>query len=161
MAVIILFGAIVAVTFLMAFVSGRRFGPLALALAAGAMLAGFWSEWLAVLIGGLGVSVPGLPNGVLATVIMTIAPLCLLLLGGPKYQKKHERVLAAVLIALVTAALLVKPLGQFMTLEGDALAVYKVLNEWWRVVVTAGLLAGLADVFMLHTVKVSAAKKKH
>lgn len=160
MGVLMLFGAIVAVVFCLAFVSGRRFGALMLALAAGAMLAGFWSEWLAAVIGGVHVRVPGLPNGVLATVILTIAPLCLLLLGGPKYQKKHERALAAVMIALVTAALLVKPLGQYMALDAASLAVYKVLHGWWQVVVTVGILAGLADVFMLHTGKVPA-KNKH
>ena len=161
MSVVVLFGVIIVAIFLLAFVSGRRFGPLVLALAAGAMLAGFWSEWLAVLIGGLGVGVPGLPSGVLATIIITIAPLCLLLLGGPKYQKKYERALAAVMVALVTAALLVKPFGQFMTLDGDALMIYKVLHEWWQVVVTSGLLAGLVDIFMLHTVKAPLNKKKH
>lgn len=161
MNVALLFGGILIGIFGLVFVSGRRFGPLVLALAAGAMLAGFWAEWLAIVIGGLGVSMPGLPSGVLATVIMTIAPLCLLLLGGPKYQGKYEKIFAAAIVSLVTAALLVKPLGQFMMLDANGLAVYNLLNEWWQLVVTVGLIAGMADVFMLHTVKVSAAKKKH
>lgn len=161
MSVAVVFGGIALVVFGLVLLSGRRLGPLVLALAAGAMLAEFWASWLAVFIGGLGIAIPGVPSGVLASLIITILPLCLLLFGGPRYSKKREKIIAALVVALVTAALLVKPLGQFLVPDATGLAVYKVLHEWWRVVATAGLVAGLADMFLLHTVKLSDAKKKH
>ena len=52
MSVLLVFGLIIGAVFAIAFVSSRRFGPLALALAAGAVLADIWSEWLAIIIGG-------------------------------------------------------------------------------------------------------------
>ena len=121
MSVYILFGAIIAVVFIIAFISSRRFGPMALSLAAGSMLAEMWSEWLVVIIGGLGIDVTGLPQGVIATLIILLAPLLLLLFGGPRYKGKYERVVSAILIALLTAALLVRPLGKYLVLDGDAL----------------------------------------
>ena len=76
----------------LAFVLNRRFGMLALSLAVGALLAELWAEWLAGVIGGLGVSnVAGLPNGVVATIILTVGPLVLLLVTGPKGPGKLLR----------------------------------------------------------------------
>ena len=161
MSVLLVFGAIIGAVFAIAFVSSRRFGPLALALAAGAVLADIWSEWLAIIIGGFGVAVPGLPHGVIATLIILLAPLFLLLFGGPRYQGKYERIMSAVLIALLTAALLVRSLGRYLVLDGDALKMYQLLYEWWQVVVTAGLLLGLIDLFLLHSAPAAHGKKKH
>lgn len=159
MGVVVVFGAIIVSVFLIAFLSGRRFGPLALALAAGSMLAEIWSEWLTIIVSGLGFEIPGLPYGVISTIIILIAPLFLLLFGGPKYFNKFERFASALGIALLTAALLVQPMGRYMTLDGDALAVYTVLVEWWPYVVTAGLGLGLVDLFLLHSAKLPKSKK--
>lgn len=161
MSVYILFGAIIAVVFIIAFISSRRFGPMALSLAAGSMLAEMWSEWLVVIIGGLGIDVTGLPQGVIATLIILLAPLLLLLFGGPRYKGKYERVVSAILIALLTAALLVRPLGKYLVLDGDALKVYQMLSDWWQYVVTAGLVLGLVDMFLLHSASAPHVKKKH
>ena len=53
MSVIILFGAILATVFAVAFVSSRRFGPLALALATGFLLSEWWGSWLTGVLDGL------------------------------------------------------------------------------------------------------------
>lgn len=161
MSILILFGIIVAVAFALAFVSNRRFGPLALALAAGSMLADFWASGLAIIIGGLGVNMPELPSGLLATVVLLMSPLLLLLFGGPRYSGKYQRVASAAMIALLTAALLVRPLGQYITLDGETLKFYKILHDWWQYVATVGLLIGLIDLFLLHSVKLPSSKKKH
>ena len=159
MEVIVIFAAIVILVFLITFISGRRFGPLALSLAAGSMLAEIWAEWLTIIVSGLGFEVPGLPYGVISTIIILIGPLCVLLLSGPKYFTKIERLGSALLISVLAAAFLVRPMGQYMTLNGEALAIYTVLVEWWRYVVTAGLILGLIDLFLLHSVKASKSKK--
>lgn len=161
MSVLLLFGIIVAVVFVVAFVSNRRFGPLALALAAGSMLADFWASSLAIIVGGFGINTPELPSGVLAAVVLLVMPLLLLLFGGPRYSGKYQRIASAMMIALLTAALLVRPLGKHMALDGEALKMYKILNDCWQYVVTAGLLIGLVDLFLLHSVKLPSSKKKH
>lgn len=153
MSVAILFGSIIVVVFLITFLSGRRFGPLALSLAAGAMLAEIWSDWLEIIVAGFGFEVPGLPHGVVATLIILLGPLFMLLFGGPRYFKKFERTASALCIALLTAALLVEPLGRHMVLDNEALRVYSLLAEWRPYVITAGLGLGLVDLFLLHTAK--------
>lgn len=159
MEVVVIFSAIVLVVFLGVFLSGRRFGPLALSLAAGFMLSEIWADWLTIIISGLGFEIAGLPYGVISSVMILLAPLFMLLWGGPRYFKKIERAMSAIVIALLTAALLVEPLGKYMVLDGDALAVYRVMAEWWQYVVTAGLVIGLVDVFLLHTAKVAKPSK--
>ena len=58
MEVLLIFLAIIIVVFFGVFVSGRRFGPLALSLAAGFMLARIWAEWLTIMVSGLGFEIP-------------------------------------------------------------------------------------------------------
>ncbi len=151
MSVIILFGAILAIVFTIAFVSSRRFGPLALSLAAGFLLSEWWASWLTGLLEGLKLVVSWLPNGVIAALTLTLIPLFTLLLGGPRYQRKHEKIISAVAIAFLTASLLVVPLGKYVSLDGQALDLYKIFANNWRYVATLGLVCGVIDLFMLHT----------
>ena len=151
MSIIILFGAILAIVFTIAFVSSRRFGPLALSLAAGFLLSEWWASWLTGLLDGLKLAVSWLPNGVIAALTLTLIPLFALLLGGPRYQRKHEKIISAVAIAFLTASLLVVPLGKYVSLDGQALDLYKIFSNNWRYVATLGLVCGVIDLFMLHT----------
>ena len=151
MSIIILFGAILAIVFTIAFVSSRRFGPLALSLAAGFLLSEWWASWLTGLLDGLKLAVSWLPNGVIAALTLTLIPLFALLLGGPRYQRKHEKIISAVAIAFLTASLLVVPLGKYVSLDGQALDLYKIFANNWCYVATLGLVCGVIDLFMLHT----------
>lgn len=160
MSVVLLFGGVAVAVTALAFVLNRRFGVLALALAAGVLLAELWAEWLAGVIGGLGVSsVVGLPNGVIATIILTVGPLVLLLITGPKGPGKLLRLVSAVLVGMLAAAVLVRPLGKFMTLDADAMKTYKLLSDWWYYVATVGLVVGLVDMSVPLKAKPPAAKK--
>lgn len=151
MSVIILFGAILVTVFVVAFVSSRRFGPLALSLATGFLLSEWWGNWLTGVLDGLKIETGLLPNGVISGLVLTLVPLIMLLLSGPRYQKKHERIVSAIGIAFLTAALLVVPLGKYISLDGQALELYKIFANNWRYVATFGLVCGLIDIFSLHT----------
>lgn len=159
MSVAILFGVIVAVIFAAAFVSSRRFGPLALALAAGFLLAEWWSSWLGSILDGFGMELDWLPNGVIAVLLLLLAPLFALLASGPKYQKKHMKIVSAAGIAFLAAALLVMPLGKFMSLDGQALELYKMFAGAWRYIATTGLVLGVVDLFLAHTASGRSSKK--
>ena len=160
MSMVLLFGGVAVVVTALAFVLNRRFGVLALALAAGALLAELWAEWLAGVISGLGVSsVAGLPNGVVATIILTVGPLVLLLITGPKGHGKLLRLISAVLVGVLAAAVLVRPLGKFMTLDAEAMKTYKLLSDWWYYAATVGLVVGLVDMSVPLKAKAPAAKK--
>lgn len=160
MEVVVLFGGIVVVVFVGAFLSARRFGVLALGLAAGSVLAGLWAEVLAGRFVQFSEvqSIP-MPAGVIASVALLVAPTLLLLLSGPRYRGRWDRVLSAVMVGVLTAAFLVEPLGKYMLLEGQALGVYRWLEGAWQYVVTVGLVLGVIDLFFLHNSSKSKSKR--
>lgn len=162
MNIAMLFGVITVAIFVLAFLSNRRFGVLALSLAVGSMLAEFWTKWLGKMIDNLGFGILGLPNAATAALVLLIAPLMLLMFGGPKYHGKLQRIISAVATALLTAALLSQPLSRLEGIGGEDFVVYKFMRDWWQYIATVGLVAGLIDVFLLHSAKSSHPKRtKH
>lgn len=131
------------------FVSGRRFGLLALGLAMGAWLAEWWSSELAIWWSQLGKQVTGLPTSVLMTLLLTLLPVVAMSLSGPVYQKQRSRVLAAVALVVLAAALLVRPLGLYVQLDGLGWQLYQVVAEQWQLVASAGLLLALTELIVL------------
>ena len=144
-------------------VTGRRIGPLVLAAAAGYIFVELWMEAVRVILGGVGINLPWLPDGVVAALILLLVPMGMLMVGGPKYHKKHEKLVAAAVITLLVAALLVGVLAKYLAVDGAAQTVVRQLTSWRQYIITAGLGVGLADLFLLHTVKTKSkpGPKKH
>ena len=159
MSVLIVFMIIIGVIFAAAFLSARRFGVLALGLAAGSVLASLWGDSLAIWMIKLDVDVSGVSMGAVSTAILQILPIVILVLSGPRYYSKFERILSALAIGVLTAAFLVQPLGKFMVLQSEAASAYNWLAGIWQYVVTVGLAMGIIDLFLLHSSKKSHSKK--
>ena len=163
MNVAVLLLAVLVVIFVVVLVTGRRIGPLALAAAAGYIFVELWMETVRVILGGVGINLPWLPDGVVAALILLLVPMGMLMVGGPKYHKKHEKLVAAAVITLLVAALLVGVLAKYLAVDGAAQTVVRQLTAWRQYIITAGLGVGLADLFLLHTVKTKSkpGPKKH
>ncbi len=159
MEIVILFGGITLISAVIALVSARRLGVLIMGLAVGSILSSLWSDWLSSILVGAGIEFSWLPAGVVSSVALQVAPLAFLLISGPRYAGKIERIFSALMVGAMSAVFLVEPLGQYLVLSGDALTVYKSLLEWWKYIMTAGLIIGVADVFIMHTQKKSDKKK--
>ena len=108
---------------------------------------------------GAGLEISWLPAGVVASVILLVAPLVLLLISGPRYSGKFERIFSSLIVGIMVAVFLVEPLGQFLVLSGEALDAYRHLLDWWKYIMTTGLIIGVVDVFIMHTQKKSDKKK--
>lgn len=143
-----IFGGILIGMFVLGFFSQRRFGVLALALAAGSVLASIWSKQLGDVLEQAGLEAAVLPVGVISSVVLLIAPALLLVLGGPKHHEKSKRAVAALAFAVLGAAFLVEPMGSYITLSGDALTAYTWLLGSYKYVITAGLVLGVLDMFV-------------
>ena len=122
MNVAVLLVAVLAVVFVAVLMTGRRIGPLALAAAAGYVFVELWMEAVRVILGGVGINLPWLPDGVVAALILLLAPMGLLMIGGPVYHKKHEKLVAAAVVTLLVAALLVGWCGTDSSAAADFLA---------------------------------------
>lgn len=163
MNVAVLLLAVLVVIFVVVLVTGRRIGPLVLAAAAGYIFVELWMEAVRVILGGVGINLPWLPDGVVAALILLLVPMGMLMVGGPKYHKKHEKLVAAAVITLLVAALLVGVLAKYLAVDGAAQTVVRQLTSWRQYIITAGLGVGLVDLFLLHTVKTKSkpGPKKH
>lgn len=159
MEIVFLFGGIILVSTVVALVSARRLGVLIMGLAVGSLLSSLWSDWLAEMLVGAGLEISWLPAGVVASIILLVAPLVLLLISGPRYSGKFERIFSSLIVGIMVAVFLVEPLGQFLVLSGEALDAYRHLLDWWKYIMTTGLIIGVADVFIMHTQKKSDKKK--
>ena len=158
MNIVIIYGVILLVLFGMAYVTKRRFGVLGLALAAGAMLSELWAEKLTPIVASAGIQVSAPPLSTIVAVLLVLLPAVLLLTSGPVYNKRSERMIGALMFALLAVALLVEPLGSGLVLEGESLKVYELLFENRVYIVTAGLLVALFDLVFAKT---SRTKSKH
>lgn len=163
MNVAVLLVGVLAVVFVAVLMTGRRIGPLALAAAAGYVFVELWMEAVRVILGGIGINLPWLPDGVVAALILLLIPMGMLMVGGPKYHKKHEKLVAAAVVTLLVAALLVGVLTKYLAVDGAAQTVVQQLTAWRQYIITVGLGMGLVDLFLLHTVKTKSkpGPKKH
>ena len=163
MNVAVLLVAVLVVVFVAVLMTGRRVGPLALAAAAGYVFVELWMEAVRVILGGVGINLPWLPDGVVAALILLLIPMGMLMVGGPKYHKKHEKLVAAAVVTLLVAVLLVGVLAKYLAVDGVAQTVVQQLTAWRQYIITVGLGMGLADLFLLHTVKTKSkpGPKKH
>lgn len=151
MNIVIIYGVILLILFGMAYVTKRRFGVLGLALAAGAMLSELWAEKLTPVVASTGLQLMAPPLATVVAVVLVLLPAILLFTSGPTYTKKTERLIGALLFALLAVALLIEPLGSGLVLEGEALTVYEYLYEYRVYIVTTGLVIALLDLLFTKT----------
>ena len=96
---------IAAVLFVVTFVTKRRYGVMALGLAAGTVLASAWAVNLAAELSQDGLTIPGIGSLSLAAALLIVAPALLLSIGGPAYKKHLQSVIAAAAVAILGALL--------------------------------------------------------
>ena len=147
MDIIIIFAIIAVLLFVASFIAKRRFGLLALALAAGSILSGIWSYDAGLLVGSLGV----FPNGPLTTAVtlavIVLLPAIVLLFHGYSYKTTGGRVFGALMFTLLALAFLVEPLGFALPLEGMGADVYTWLVEYKEVIISVGMVLAVIDLF--------------
>ncbi len=96
--------------FAVAYVSRRRFGILGLALTAGSLLAAYMTKDLSRLIAQYDIPVQPLSAISAASIILTLLPALVLLLGGPHYKKRNDAMVGAVEFTVMAMLLILAPL---------------------------------------------------
>jgi hypothetical protein len=160
MNVVIVFAVIAILLFVPAFITKRRFGLLALALAAGSILSGIWSYDAGLLVGGLGV----FPDGPLTTAVtlslIVLLPAVLLLFHGYSYESMPGRIFGAFMFTLLALAFLVEPLGFALPLEDTGADVYTWLVEYKNVIISIGMVFAIVDLFFTKPAAIIEKKSK-
>lgn len=162
---LIVFVVILAIMFVIAFITKRRFGVLALALFAGSYLAQTWTATTAPFFAPIEPSLAGvgLTAESLAQIVIALLPSFVLLLSGPTYHSKWPRIIGASGYTLLGAVLLTPLLSPLI---GDAdveaaTSITVLIMSNYTLLVTIGLTTAIVDLFLAHSRKSSPDKKHH
>lgn len=159
---IIVFAALALVLFAGAYISKRRFGLLGLALAAGATLSTLWSYDAGLVLASTGLVRDSAITQAATQSLVVLLPALLLLFHGYAYKNNVSRVAGSLLFTVLALAFLVEPIGNALPLQGVGAQVYGLLKEYKDVIISAGVVLALVDLFFTkpthHTEKES---KKH
>lgn len=162
MVVAAIFAVLAIVLFGCAFFSKRRFGLLGLALTAGATLSTIWEHEAGLVLSGFGL----LPQGPLASAItlssVVLLPAVLLLFHGYTYKNTIGRVVGSLLFTILALAFLVGPIGYALVLEGAGAEVYRVFTDNKDLIISAGVVLAIFDLFLTKPApRLDKSKKKH
>lgn len=156
MDVIITLSVIGVVLVVLAFVSKRRFGLLGLALAAGAILSGLWSQEAGLMVSSVGL----IPNGPLADSLalslVVLMPALVLLFHSNKYHKMIPRVFGSLCFGLLALAFLINPLSNYFNMNS-----LENIKSVQPIVISFGLVIAIIDVFLGKSSEKSSKKSKH
>jgi hypothetical protein len=153
-------GLLFAVLFLLSFLTKRRFGVLGLALAAGSLLGLNWTGTLTPFIEQQGVKLVTPPLAAVVNSALILGPPIILLAGGPTYNKIIWRILGSLAFASLAIVFLLDTIGVALQLDGPGLATYKFLLTYKSIIIVAGLVAAIVDVFFTRKPKGRDKKKR-
>ena len=144
--------SILAVLFVLAFVTKRRFGVLALVVAVSYMVYQLWAIELGDLVAGVAIPGVDLPVSVVVGLLALCVPsVVVLFLGGPTYHTKRGRLVGALLYVVAVAVFgLVLLTGSS---EGELLTgvLVEQFLQYQNYLVTAVVAAAIVDIVLTRT----------
>ena len=154
MTFVIIFLLLIAILFGIAFITKRRFGVLGLALAAGSMLSTLWVGDLTPIVAQAGFVLIRPPLESVVASVLILLPAMLLLTSGPSYSAGHQRVMGALLFAILATVLLLQPLGSALIIEGLGERVFDFMTTYQVVIITVCLTVAIMDLLLAKTPKI-------
>lgn len=137
----------------LAYTAKRRFGVLVLALIAGSMLATMWTKDVTPFVATFGFVIVKPPLSSVVAVVMTLLPAVLLLMGGPVVYAKSERIYGSIIFALVGILLVFKWLNDALVIDSTGKILHDSIITYSPLLLTAGIIAAIIDVFVTHTAR--------
>jgi len=160
MAVAVVFAVVAILLFLGSFFTRRRFGLLGLALTAGATLTTIWDYEAGLIVAGLGIVPEGPVTSAVTLSIIVLLPAILLLFHGYSYKRPIGRVVGSLLFTVLALAFLVEPIGYALPLEGLGADIYRWLIEYRELIISAGVVAAVIDLFFTKPASLAESNKK-
>jgi hypothetical protein len=150
---VVIFLIVIGALFATAFFTKRRFGVLGLALVAGAMLSTLWVGDLTPIIANAGIIMVRPPLESVVSAGLIVLPAILLLFSGPTYKTTIQRIIGAVLFAMLAIALLLEPLGSALVIDNIGKPVYDFFVQQRVIIVTVALILAIGDLLITKTPK--------
>lgn len=160
MQVIIVFSILALVLFASAFLTGRRFGLLGLALAAGSILSEIWNTDAGLIVSATGLVPSGPITDTVTLALLVLLPPAVLLFHGTTYRSHIPRIIGAFLFTLLALAFLIQPLGHSLSLQGLGADVFNWLDTNRVVIISVGIILAVVDLFMTNPAHMKEKRKR-
>lgn len=143
--------------FILAYFSKRRFGLLGLGLIAGVIVSSSWSTYVTSMLQVQGVHLNFPPLSILVAGFLIVLPALLLLLVGPTYHKKWQRLVGSILFAFFSIIFITSMIYQEAPalVGGEDFAVLAASTQATSIILVVALAFG--DVVLSHLPK----RKEH
>lgn len=153
MNIVIVLAVLVGLLFATAYFTRRRYGVLGLALCAGYLISTIWTPDVASIIRSAGVELlsPSLSSVVAALLILF--PALILLLSGPTYTKRWQRLVGAAAFALLSTSFLLTPLHNGIVLDDTGKRIYDILFEYRDLIITVMIIYAVYDLLIMKSPK--------
>lgn len=139
--------------FVLAFMTKRRYGVLAMALAAGVDLAQNASGYVGDFLLANDVQFQPLGARIAAIILVTIAPAVIMLISGPTYRSKRAALVSSLAFAVLGTLLLIGPLtATWPATDSKTRDLIATIIAQRNTLVMIGLLAAIIDTFTIHNV---------
>lgn len=159
MSATIVFIVILIGTFLLSYLTKRRFGVLGLALAAGALISEHWAGILTPFLQQQGVLLVAPPLSMVVAIVLTLLPAVVLLFSGPSYNKGIQRILGSALFALLAFTFVAPAIGSALEFDELSKTMYGAIEDYRPFIIVSGLTIAVIDVFLTRSPKTHKAKK--
>jgi hypothetical protein len=94
--------------------------------------------------------------------LIVLLPAILLLFHGYSYKNLFSRIIGSLLFAVLALAFLIEPIGHVLVLEGIGATVYHQIVDYKDVIISAGVIFAVIDLFFTKPAHVSEKEhKKH
>lgn len=161
MNVVIVFAVLAVVLFAAAYLTKRRFGLLGLALAAGAVLSTIWDSTAGIFVAATGIVPKGPLTDAVTLSLLVLLPPVVLLFHGATYKTIFPRIIGSLLFAVLALGFLVVPLGHALPLSSFGAEAYAWLDTNRDIVISAGIVLAVIDLFFTKPVSHLEKKAKH
>lgn len=141
--------------FLLSYLTKRRFGVLGLGLAAGALISEHWTSILTPFLEQQGVDLVAPLLSVIVAIVLTLAPVIVLLIGGPAYNKRLGRLIGSVLFMILALTFIMPSIGETLVFDEFSTAAFRIIEEYSPFIIVVGLTIAVIDMFL------SKSPKKH
>jgi hypothetical protein len=149
MNIIIVLAVLVGLLFATAYFTRRRYGVLGLALCAGYLISTMWTPDVTAFVRGAGVELLSPSLGSLVAALLILLPALALLLSGPTYTKRWQRLLGALAFALLSTSFLLTPLHNGVVLDETGKRIYDILFEYRDLIITVAIVYAVYDLVIM------------
>ena len=138
------------ILFAVVYASKRRFGLLGLALVAGSIISASWASYVTVVLQVQGIALLSPPLKVVVAALLVVLPVLFLVIVGPTYRKKWQRLSGSFLLSLFGTALMAAAIAREAPELAQGNIVIHIITQTYPIILVAGVILAILDIIVTY-----------